>query len=388
MAKHNRSLNGISLAGLTLAPPQVLGGVRLVPLTRSSVREDLRLSRRAYSEDVAFVEIDQQTTYVSYVPHGLVANWSTDGSAVFGSQIADGRRTKDDETDGQFVTARGLRKMARREGKQQLRFLPMHVAMEGLLALHFGGPSIAWTEYSSRALRSGLSPRWESAVAGESIRGLEDALRLFEVHENQVGALVFVADALASAFVVPHPADYLSLHHTLVSDFYGELIWQYGLYGTENIVQPEPIDIQAVSSINELCDQVAGLRRRWAELSTEMTSGLLQRDFQCQRVYRFKPFTLERFISDLEPKSENHIGEAVFADNGTLQYLKTYRLSAAQTRRAYLLERLADCEWSLTDCANSLACSKNELILRLENNGFGYLLHQHVIDAARAAKRR
>lgn len=225
-------------------------------------------------------------------------------------------------------------------------------------------------------------------MVGESIHGLEDAIRLFEIHENQVGVLVFVADALASAFVVPHPNDYVSLHATLVRDFYGDLIWRYGLYATETVIQPDPIRRDAICTIDDLCDEVNGLRHRWSEMSQQMATGLLTQPFQSQRVYRFKPFTLERFVSDLEPKSENHIGEAIFADNGSLEYLKTYRLSAAQTRRAFLLKKLAEYQWSLDDCAESLACSKNELVLRLENNGFGYLLHQHVIDAARASRRR
>jgi hypothetical protein len=51
-------------------------------------------------------------------------------------------------------------------------------------------------------------------------------LRVFEIHEGQCGVLVFVADHLASAFVVPHPEDYRLLHRTLIEDFYGELIFQ------------------------------------------------------------------------------------------------------------------------------------------------------------------
>ena len=31
------------------------------------------------------------------------------------------------------------------------------VALEGYLALHFGGPSVAWSEYSREALRRGLT---------------------------------------------------------------------------------------------------------------------------------------------------------------------------------------------------------------------------------------
>lgn len=388
MSDRERTLDGLQLDGLTMAPPQVLGGVRLVPLIRDDQREDLRLSRRVYPEDFAFVEVDPKTVYTSYVPHGLVANWTTDGGAVYGSQISQPTKKKDGKSYGQFITARGLRKMARREGKTQLRFLPLHVAMEGLLALHFGGPDIAWTEYSTAVMRSGLSPRSETVVPGDQVAGLEDALRLFEIHQNQVGMLVFVSEALASAFVVPHRDDYAALHHTLITDFYGELIWQYGFYATENVIAQEPIEVDSIDSIADLRREVQELRSRWHEMNAMMSPALFDRSYRSERVYRFKPFNLERFICDLDPSAENHIGEAIYADDGTLQYLKTYRLSSAQTRRAYLLSQLAENAWDLERCAQSLGCRKNELILRLENSGFGYMLHQHVLDGARAKEKR
>lgn len=81
----------------------------------------------------------------------------------------------------------------------------------------------------TRALRHGLSPRVEEAYTGAAVRGLEDALRIFEIHAGQCGVLVYVADALAVAFVVPHPADYRALHGTFVHDLYGELIYHYAL---------------------------------------------------------------------------------------------------------------------------------------------------------------
>lgn len=196
--------------------------------------------------------------------------------------------------------------------------------------------------------------------------------------------LVFVSESLASAFVVPHPEDYVALHHTLITDFYGDLIWQYGFYATENVVCPDPIDIESINSVADLRREVDRLRNRWAEMSALMSPALCDREYRSERVYRFKPFSLERFITDLDPAAENHIGEAIYADDGSLQYLKTYRMSSSQTRRAYLMSQLADHEWNLNQCAIALGCTKDELILRLENAGFGYLLHQHVIDGARA----
>ena len=389
--KHHRTvLERICLNGLTLAPPQVLGGVRLVPLLRDDPSEDLRLTRRAYGEDVGVVSLERNIAYYSYVPHGLVATWTNDNSAVFGTQVQSKKhvKPKDGRVVDSFITARMMNRMVRREGKRQLRFLPLHLAMEGFLALHFGGPDIAWSEYSRSVSRTGLSPRVEPTVTGHHIVGLEDALRVFEMHEGQVGTLVFVADALASVFVVPHPDDYRALHKTLLVDFYGELLFYYGMYATENVVRPNSLDADSISSLSDLRSGLDRLRQDWSAFHACMVGGILQREVNADTVYRFGRFQLQRFLTELDPKAENHIGEVILSNDGTVEYLKTYRLSAAQCRRAYLLQLLSESQWSLEDCATGLNCSKHELVLRVENAGFGYLLHQHVIDAAKSHQRR
>lgn len=236
MGTHSPLLEAVVLRGLEVAPSQVWGGIRIVPLLRKEIHEDLRLAKRSYDEDVMVVSLNGELLapgikYLSYVPHGLVVSWSTDGTAAatFGTQLSsrDGKRFE----KGPF-TVRVAHRMARREDKNRLRLLPLHLAMEGFLALHFGGPDVAWSEYSRRALSTGLDPRWEDAVPGSWISNLDDALRVFEIHDRQVGVLLFVADALASAFVVPHPDDYGALHRTLLEDFYGTLLFHYGLYAT------------------------------------------------------------------------------------------------------------------------------------------------------------
>lgn len=97
-----------------------------------------------------------------------------------------------------FARIQLLHRMAKREQKNALRLLPLHLAMEGFLGMFFNGPSIAWSEYSRQALSQGLSSRVEWSIAGRGIQKLEDALRLFEIHENQVGVLLFVSEVLAS----------------------------------------------------------------------------------------------------------------------------------------------------------------------------------------------
>lgn len=47
----------LSLKGLRLAPAQVWGGVRLLPLIRDEVPGDLRLALRRYGEDATVVDL-------------------------------------------------------------------------------------------------------------------------------------------------------------------------------------------------------------------------------------------------------------------------------------------------------------------------------------------
>lgn len=380
-------LEEVELRGLELAPPQVWGGIRLVPLLRRAVHEDLRLTKRSYDEAMTVVSLDSDPAglkYVSYIPHGLVMTWSDDGSvaAAYGTQLesSDGKRL------GSGVhTARLTHRMARREDRNQLRFMPLHMAMEGYLALHFGGPTVVWSEYSRQAVRRGLDPRSESAVSGWAIRGLDDALRVFEIHTRQVGVLVFVADALASAFVVPHPADYAALHRSLLEDFYGELLYYYGL-SAQAARHEADLDERKVSSLAELRRELAAMRAAWAAHHADMSRGILGRSVHSERVYRAGPFQLQRFMTSLSMTSENHLGEAIVRDSGELEYLKTYRLSAAQSKRAYLLQQLAAQNWNLDATARALGQSREDLIERIAKAGFGYLLKPEVLAEAR--KRR
>ncbi|MBN70785.1 MAG: hypothetical protein CME32_16080 [Gimesia sp.] len=383
----------ISLKGLTLAPSQVLGGVRLAPVIRKQVREDLRLTRRPYHENVAAVQLDQKTAYYSYIPHAFIADWSDDGSpaVAYGTQLRRLQK-RQKNSDGRvhdlgFMTARVMKKMRKREDRKRLRFLPMDLSLEGFLSLHFGGPDVIWEEYSRAAIRDGLSPRCEMSVPGRWIKGLEDALRVFEIHENQVGSLVFVGDALASAFIVPHPDDYRDLHETLLTDDYGELLYFYGLYAQENRLHPADINAKRVASLEDLRREVKRVRGDWSTLHTLMSDNLLDCPVHNEMVYKMGPFQLQRFMTELNPKAENHIGEAIVRKNGTLEYLKSYRLSAAQCRRAYLLMQLADSNWSIEACAEKLSYTTHELIYRLEKAGFGHLFHQHVHDKVQSMLR-
>jgi hypothetical protein len=146
------------------------------------------------------------------------------------------------------------------------------------------------------------------------------------------------------------------------------------------------VDDRAVGSLAELRRALAGMRREWADFGALLAKEALGAEVRAQEVYRMPPFRLERFIGDLELGRENHLGEAILRDDGTVEYLKTYRLSDAQVRRAYLLKQLAARGFHLDDTAAALRVSREDLIRRLVNAGFEYLLKPHVIEAAMASR--
>lgn len=376
------TIPGLSLEGLRLAPAQVWGGLRLLPLIRDEVPGDLRLALRRYGETATVVELDARHAYCSYVPHALVVGWGRGAETVssFGGRLqrTDGRRF-----DLGPCSVRVTSRMVRREDKQRLRLLPLHLALEGFLALHFGGPDVGWSEYSDRALRRGLSPRAERSFGGRSVDGLEDALRVFEIHEGQCGVLLYVADVLAAAFVVSHPDDYRALHRSLIEDCYGELVWRYsGLYDSVGSMAPT-LEVAEAGSLDDLRVALGELRAEWGDLQRYLADELFSRELSYEQVYELGPFALQRFFTDFRLDGCNHIGECILRKDGTVEYLKTYRLSAAQTRRAFLLQRLSRTGWDLQAAADALGQSKAELIRRLESAGFGYLLKPGVLEAAR-----
>lgn len=393
-------LKTLSLDGLTPGPPQQLGAVRLVPLLRERPSSDLRLALRRYKSPLGVVALEgdpdgrgvihEGLKYMSYVPHGLIMSWSDDGSPVtaFGTQFADDGDAKSSGRGSKPQTVQLLHRMVKREAEKRLRFLPLHLAMEGFLALHFGGPDIAWCEYARQALRDGLDPRSEYAPLGREISKLDAALRTFEIHDGQCGMIVCVADALAAVFVVSHPDDYRMLHHSLVEDFYGELIYQYSHHYRElpkltPLEAPTPKPPQSLSELRRLFEKA---RAEWAQIGNVLAQGLVGRSVRSERIYRAGPFSLQRFATSLSLDDENHIGEAIVREDGGIEYLKTYRLSASQSKRAYLLQILAEHQWNLGAAAGSQRQSQPDFIKRLANAGFGYLIADHVLRAARKGR--
>ncbi|MER7480679.1 hypothetical protein ABTX60_24060 [Streptomyces sp. NPDC126510] len=376
----------LDLTGLATRPSQVWGAVRLVPLVRDEPVDDLRLRPELYGDAAGLVQVGPRHAYVSYVPHGFVATWTDDRTpaAAYGTQMS----ADDNAAPAATMGLRFHHRMARRQAKDRLRFLPMHLALEGYLALHFGGPSIAWEEWSQRAVRQGLSPRVEEAYVGTAVHGLGDALRIFEIHPDQCGVMLYVADALAAVFAVPHPDDYRALHPTLLHDLYGELIHHYAtLMPPVQEFRARLPDAQ-IHSLAHLRTAIADQERAWTHChDTTMATGLLEHTYTWQTVYRMERFTLSRFLPTFRPKQENHIGEAITDDRGRIAYLKTFRLSENQVRRGHLLSRLSAKDWHLEDAAAELGIDEAQLGLRLESAGFGFLLRQDVLDAYRKQER-
>jgi hypothetical protein len=375
----------LSFEGLTLGVPQAMGAFRLVPLLRAGAPGDLRIAPRQYARQPAVVGVDSRPLepgikYVSYVPHGLVVAYTNDGSeAAFGAKL--GRDA---------VNCRGvnlLHRMVKGEGASaeggQFRMLPLHLAMEGFLALHFGGPDVIWGEYSRHAIRVGLSPRSERSVSGHGLEGFDEALRVFEIAPAQVGSIVLVADALAAVFVVSHPGDYRRLHRSLLEDFYGELIYRYALLHPETArAEAEALDAARVATLDDLRAELARARAQWADFASLAAAGLVGREVRAERVRTAGPFRLERFTTRLHPDDECHLGERIVRADGTIEYMKSYRLSAAQVRRGFLLETLAAAGWHFDDAAARLGATRDELARRLHNAGLGYILAPGLLESA------
>ncbi|MDJ0595597.1 MAG: hypothetical protein QNJ72_37375 [Pleurocapsa sp. MO_226.B13] len=380
MAKKLPLIEKISLKGLEIAPSQTWGAIRLVPLLRKQPRTDLRLYKREYDSDISVVSVKKDIRYISYVPHGLVLTWSdrhNPVAALGGQLLTEGKKFACGATKIEL-----LQRMAKRETENSLRILPLHLAMEGFLSMFFGGPTIAWQDYSRQALSQGLSPRIEWSIAGRAIAYLEAALRIFEIHEHQVGVLLFVAETLASAFVVPTPEDYRALHTSLLQDFYGETFYYHGLYGQACHLETT-IDEDKIHDFEDLEKALMRMRADWSNFQGFMARDLLNRSIQAKRIYTAGSFSLQRFITDLSLEQNNYIGEAIIDDLTHLQYLKIYGLSKAQTKRAYLLQQLDRHNWNLEHTAKAQKNTLEQLVRRMENLGFGYLINNQLREKCR-----
>ncbi|WP_327090556.1 hypothetical protein OIE66_08015 [Nonomuraea sp. NBC_01738] len=369
----------IDLTGLETRPAQTWGAIRMVPLVRREPITDLRLHRRLYDRDDHEVDLPDRTFYTSYIPHAYVAVWGDNAPEVsYGTQFGDLKDT---------VRLGTIPRLARRTNPGRLRFLPQHLAMEGYLALHFGGPEIAWEHWSHQALRHGLSPRQEAAYAGADVPGLDDALRVFEIHPGQCGLILYTGDQLASAVVLPHPHDYRALHPTLIHDLFGETIYTNAMFS--HGVHDFTARLPPVISFYDLHAAIDRAESSWTRFHAEvMARGLLDGAHSFEQVHRMGRFTLSRFLPSFARGLENHIGEVITDSRGLVAYLKSFRLSDAQTRRGHLLNVMAAHDWSFGAAARALGAHENDLVGRLDRAGFSYLLRPDILRRYRQGYHR
>ncbi len=360
----------LDFSGIVAGPSQVVGAVRLVPLLRDEPIDDLRLYSLPTGADLTVVKLDRRTTYTAYVPHALVAEL-TEGEpqATLGSRLL-----RPQTSPRKVFDVNVMHRLARRIGPGRLRLLPQHLGMDAYLSVGFRGPNVAWPEYSRTALSQGLSPRSEWSPRAMDVPGFADALRVFELCPRQVGVLVFVADAFSTAFVTPRPEDYRRLHRSLLEDMVADLLVQYAVLYPEAPALWQPIDARSIGSLDDLERAVDGLRQQWDRFAGLMTSGLQGVQLQIETLQRMGRFRLIRFCPSFRRQDENHVGEAIVDEEGRLAYLRTTRLSAAQSRRGLLLSTLVSVDWHIGDAARALGDTRSEFLARIRRAGLERLL--------------
>ncbi|GAA1668485.1 hypothetical protein GCM10009830_12870 [Glycomyces endophyticus] len=368
----------MTFAGLETRPGQVWGQIRLVPLVRERPVEGLRI------HPGALADTGTPRDGCWYVPHGLTAEWTGDGSGV--PELGTALRMPTTTVHG---SRRPRAKSKFGERRTRVRFVPRRGALETYLPIAFKAPVIAWEEWSTRAFRHGIAPQPDRTHLGFLVDGLGDALRVFEIHPGQCGVLVYVADALSGVLVTPHPDDYRALHPTLIEDSYGELIWRYSmLYHSAPEFEPR-LDASEVDSIADLRAQVAAVQRDWAEFHDgTLAGGLLGPDYHFAEAYAMAGFRLVRYRPSFSAGTETHVGEAILDAKGRPAFLQSFRLSETQVRRGRLLEALAANEWHLDRTADHLGLTRPALVALLHNSGLDWMLRRDVVDRELAARRR
>ncbi|MBL8684453.1 MAG: hypothetical protein JNK05_35090 [Myxococcales bacterium] len=385
MFKH--SLGSVDIAGLEPRASQVWRSVRLVPLVRTKTIHGLCLARVDERDSFTVTRLgahtakpDRELAFLSIVPHSFVVGWGDEAEAELNQGAAFVR-----ESDGKWFHTRGCSvkmklRMARRASTKALRFAPQQLAIEGLLSLFFAGPEVVTRDWSERLMRRGLDPRVERALSGRALPALSEALRVFEVLDGQCGMLLYFADELFGAFVAPTPEDYRRTHESMVLDVFPAELLDYARYEAPTF--RAKIDAGSARTIRELRAALDREELAWKQW-TMFTASQLCRSAMVQHVYAMDGFRLERFVTTLERKGEHHAGERVVARDGTVAYLKTYRLSVAQARRAYLLRRLTEAHWDLDDAASKTRMTRGQFIDELIRFDFGWMLGPKVLHELR-----
>lgn len=371
--------------GLQSAPSQVWQGIRLVPLIDPQPVSDLRLFREKTEATLGIVNVDDDLAYYSYLPHSYILRWSPEGAPLAMRETQIELQNKQRKADGKHWKVAPVvefERMAKKQDTQHLRFLPQHLGIEGYLHQFFRAPGLDWRDtYRRSAISEGLLPRTAFCLSGYALAGFEEALRLFEIHENQVGCLVFVADDLAMMCLYPHPDDYHFLHRSLLGDLFAEHFWYYSRI---------PVAVQALKSEGDsqalnwgdLKRELQALRSGIVDFQAWMASGLLKHPISSQMVQTLGPYQLRRFVSEIAPHEtqEAHMGELILSQQGKCVYFKSLRLSPQQIQTTWLLQNLEKQLWHLGQTAQALNISYDQLVLKMLKAGLGQILKPQIID--------
>lgn len=359
-------------AGLEKSRIQTLAGqhwsaIRLVPLIRAEPRYDLRLYQQQFPpNEWAVVDLNPRLQYSCFSPHGMIVDWESDGTPVVsaGAQLgkADGKVWKG-------LPVRQLKRLVKKQKDGRVRLLSLDLAIAGFLATYFKAPETLWPEFYSKKIESkGLSPRSMWAYSGAALWGLEQALRTFEKHPQQVGMMLFVADAPAAVVLYPNPADYARVHRGLLSDMFSQTLVDYALYHSEVQDHMAAAPLQA-QSWAELRQAVQQMRSELHDFQFWMGETLLQTPLRSEVVRKMGPFTLQRFIS--APEADQAFAGECIEDQGALLYLKLMILPQEQQAQLELLDLLQAHDWNPNAAAQARQWSETRLIQRLFKAGLG-----------------
>ena len=83
-----------------------------------------------------------------------------------------------------------------------------------------------------------------------------------------------------------------------------------------------------------------------------------------------------------ESEHENRLKAIALANKHAIELKKDAEIDKA------VLKQLADHDWNLESIARKYGLTPNDVLLQYESNGYGWLFHQHVMDAARAYARK
>ncbi len=351
------------LKGCRLEGSQSWGSVRLAAIIRDEIREDLRLAEQGIEGVRQVRSTYRSARYQAYMPQGMVVQWNPNGAAVSTEQTHMGKYG---------TLAHGS--LWKRLSNTELAFLPQNLAIEGFLVRHFKGPEIAWLDYRREVRRGNLGIRYERSMQGWLLKGLEEALARFEFAPDQVGSALFLDEELINCLVTPHPQDYARLHESLLLDHYPEYLINYGFLRSDKS-SSFPLATHEVRDLESLEREFQAAKQRTAEEQMGSLEDLLARTLDVETLYTTDTFRLERFVSEIEGRG-NFAGERILREDGTLEYLKLFRLSRAQSRRLHLLSNLAAQDWDLKKAAPALKLTDQYEVARsLAEADLGYLLN-------------